>query len=457
MVEWLIDNWLKIAIPVLAFLACYIVGLWARQAVDNAFERWTAKARWEGSQLVRAAIRRPFLPWFLLLGVVIAIQVSVLPPEAKAVTAKVAGSLFVISLAWVAMTLSERLLKFYLPKIHAPQSTITLAINVVRVTVVVVIALIVLDIWGVPTTPLLLLIAVAVLAAALVLRNAAPNLFAGFQLSANRQVKPGDYIKLETGEEGYVAEIAWNNTRIKALDESTVLVPNSRLLQNTVINYGHPLKKAKDPFRFYSRTHLTELTGLRAKNLPEPADTLKTATDSIVYFHTHHFLEEHHYLTPEPSNDFASWVSDALGDEVMGERLASVDTFAFPTLAALRERLVGIIEECLSSPPNLREVMPGREFHFMKSVSFILPTPYAARDLREFVETLRRISLGSLYYHIFESRLRLGVGLNDFSIWMKDSLDEAELGDEIARLDPYTYTLEGLRLALIQLIEKRIK
>jgi hypothetical protein len=36
-------------------------------------------------------------------------------------------------------------------------------------------------------------------------------------------------------------------------------------------------------------------------------------------------------------------------------------------------------------------------------------------------------------------------------------LEEAELGEEIARLDPYTYTLEGLRSTFIQLIEKRIK
>jgi len=101
--------------------------------------------------------------------------------------------------------------------------------------------------------------------------------------------------------------------------------------------------------------------------------------------------------------------------------------------------------------------MPGREFHYMKSVSVTLPTSYVVHDLREFVEALRKISLGSLYFHVFESRLRLGRGLNDFSIWLQDSLGESELGDEISRLDPYTYTLEGLRSALIQLIEKRIK
>ena len=457
MIEWLIDNWLKIAIPVLAFLATYIVGLWLRGVVNNAFERWRAKTKWAGSRLVVATVRRPFLFWFLLLGVAIAVQVSVLPPEAKSITARVAGSLFVLSLGWVVIVLSERLLKVYLPRIKAPQSTTALAINIARIIIIVVVSLIVVDIWGMPTTPLLLLIALAVVAAALAFRNAVPNLFAGFQLSATQQIKVGDYIKLETGEEGYVTEISWSTTRIKALDESTVIVPNSQLLQHAVINYGHPLKKAKEPFRFQSRTHLTELTGLKAKNLHEFVDILKKAPEAVIYYHTHRFLEQHHYLTPEPSNDFAVWVSDALGDEILGERLASIDTFGFPNLGALRDRLVGIIEEHLAAQSNLREAMAGREFHFMKSVSVVLPTPYVASDLREFVETLRKISLGSLYFHIFESRLRLGRGLNDFSTWMQDSLGEVELGEEIARFDPYTYTLEGLRLALIQLIEKRIK
>ena len=251
--------------------------------------------------------------------------------------------------------------------------------------------------------------------------------------------------------------MSWNNTRIKTLDDRLVVVPNNKLLQHKVINYGRPLKKALEPFQFYSRTHLTELTGLQAKNLREFVDILKQAPEAVIYYHTHHFIEEHHYLTPEPSNDFAVWVTDALGEEALGERIASVNAFEFKTLGALKERVADIIEEHLAKNPYPRETMKGREFYFMKSVTIVLPTTYYAHDLREFVETLRKISLGSLYFHIFESRLTLGKGLNEFSVWMRDSLGEDELGEQIARFDPFTYTLEGLRLALIQRIEKYIK
>ncbi len=53
------------------------------------------------------------------------------------------------------------------------------------------------------------------LAVVLAFRDAAPNLFAGFQLSATQEIKVGEYIKLETGEEGYVTEISWNMTHVK--------------------------------------------------------------------------------------------------------------------------------------------------------------------------------------------------------------------------------------------------
>jgi hypothetical protein len=217
------------------------------------------------------------------------------------------------------------------------------------------------------------------------------------------------------------------------------------------------VKKSREPFRFFDRVHLTELTGIKAKNLKELVDILKNAPDSIVYYHTHHFLEEHHYLTPEPANDFAVWVSAVLGDEVLGENLASIDAFGFPALSALRERIVNVIGEYISSGQELRKAPEGREFYFMKWVSVILPTPYAARDLREFVEALRKLRLGSLYFHIFESRLRLGKVTNDFSVWMKDILEEQELAEAIEKVDPYTYTLEGVRSQLIKLVERRIK
>lgn len=455
-VAWLLANWLLIAIPLLAFLATYVVGLWLRRVADNALARWTAKSKWEGSPLVARAVHRPFILWFLLLGILIAVQLSVLSPLIKGLSALVIATLFVLSLGWVILLLGEEMVRLYFPRIKASPSITAFAISVIRFAVILVTVLIALDMWGVPTTPLLAVIVLAILIALVIFRTAATNVSAGVQLGATQQFRVGDYIKLESGEEGYVTELTWSNTQIRALDQSIIIVPNIRLLQQTVVNYGKPLKKARDAFHFHSRTHFTELTGLRAHNLKQLVDVLKTVPDTVIYFHTHHFLEEQYYLTPQLSNDFAVWTGEGLGYDMLAERLASIDTFSFPNLGALRERIVATIEEYLSGNPPQREAMPGRDFYFMKSVSFIMPTPYVVHDLREFLEALRKISLGSVYFHVFDARLRLGRGMNDFSIWLQDSLGDTELAEAVARLDPYTFTLEGLRLALIQLIEKQL-
>jgi small-conductance mechanosensitive channel len=346
---------------------------------------------------------------------------------------------------------------YYGKRFNIPRHAILVSRNVTRIAILAVAVLVILDIWGAPTTPLLLLIAVAVLVAMLAFRDAAPDLFASFQLAATQEIKVGDYIKLESNDEGYVVNISWNNTLLKSLDGSSVRIPNSQLIRRKVINYGRPLKKAKEPFHFDTRTHLAELTGLKARNLRELVDILKNAPDAMVYYHTHHFLEERQYLVPELSNDFAVWTKEALGNEVLSERLAGINAFEFTTLGALKDRLVTILEEFISHNPDQREAVAGREFYFMKSVSIILPTRYVAHDLREFVEALHKISLSSLYFHIYESRLRLGRASNDFSFWMDRSMEDSELSKEIATIDPYTYTLEGLRSLLIQVIEKRIK
>lgn len=454
-IEWLRAEWSLVALPLAIFLLALIGLLWLRaRGIESLKKRM--KKGWFAEVLLKG-ITGPSVLWCLIISVYIGLAVSSLAADWKTVSMRALWSIFIISIATSLFFMARDLTDLYGRKLKLSMPNIALFRNVIGIVILTITVLGLLDLWGIPTSPLLLLIGLAVLALALISRDVLPNLFAGAQLSASKQIKVGDYIKLETGEQGYVTEIGWNETRIRGVDQSVIIIPNSRFSHYTVTNFGVPLKKASSPFHFQSRSYITELTGIKASNLQELAEVLKTAPESVVYYHTHHFLEEYHYLMSEPSNDFAVWVSDALGNAVLGERLASVDTFSYPNIGALRETLVGIIEERLNQDSHLREAMPGRELHFMKSVSFITPTSYVAHDLREFVEGLRKITPGSLFFHVFESRLRLGRGYNDFAIWIKDSLGETELAEEIARLDPYLYTLEGLRSALIQLIEKPIK
>ncbi len=455
--DYLVDNWSLFVIPLAVFVFSLIALFWLRKIGLNYLEKWSRKTKRAEDDILVQAVKGPASIFCLTLSIYLGLTVSTLTESWKGPLAHVIWTLFILALALAMLNLARGLLLLYGRKFNVPGQAVTLIRNIARVVILIVAILIIMDIWGIPTNPLLLLLLVLILVGLLAFRDTVPNLFASFQIASTQEIKVGDYIKLDTGEEGYVTEISWNVTKLRSLDSSAILIPNNQMIHRKVINYGRPLKKAKEPFYFNTRVHMAELTGLRASNLKEMAEILKKAPESVVYYHTHHFLEDHQYLIPELSNDFAIWVKGALDYSVLAEKLANVNIIEFSSLELLRDRLVNIIEESAGQEGYQRNAVAGREFYFMKSVSVILPTHFVVYDLREFVEALRKISASSLYFHVFESRLRLGKGMNDFSIWLEVNMDEADLSRKLARIDPYNLTLEGLRSALIQTIEKHIK
>jgi len=213
---------------------------------------------------------------------------------------------------------------------------------------------------------------------------------------------------------------------------------------------------APEEFIFCTRLHLSELTGLRASTLNQLLHLLQKVPGSSIYHHTHRFLQQHQYLSPEPPNDFAFWVTEILGEGELGEQLASIDTVQFSNIRALRECIIETIEQHIKAHQfaQLKFAKEGEEFHFIKSVSFVVPTAHKASTLEDFSAILKKITVDSIYFHVFESRLRLEKKTNDFSFWLETSLHEKKLADEIARLDPYNQTLEDLRMNIIRIIER---
>lgn len=214
-------------------------------------------------------------------------------------------------------------------------------------------------------------------------------------------------------------------------------------------------KKAKNPFNFYTSVTLKELTGKKARNLRELVGIIKEVPGSVIYYHTHIFLQRHQSFSPDPPNAFANWVSRTLGEYKLGEELAAIDICEFSTIRELREKIINVIENHLfESKESLRYAPSGREFEFIKAHSFVIPTGFAAHNLKEFEMILGKVTIYSIYFHIFEARLRLEKGVNDFSFWIGTSAEAPEVAKAISALDPYTFNMEALRRRIIDIIRK---
>ena len=127
-----------------------------------------------------------------------------------------------------------------------PGSTLpasSLLTNLARVFVYLIGIVIILQSLEIPITPLVTTLGIGGLAVALALQPTLSNVFAGFQMLAAGQVSAGDYIRLDSGEEGYVLDIKWRNTTIQGLlEDHEIVVPNSKLADAIVTNYYLPRK-----------------------------------------------------------------------------------------------------------------------------------------------------------------------------------------------------------------------
>jgi len=204
------------------------------------------------------------------------------------------------------------------------------------------------------------------------------------------------------------------------------------------------------PFVFYSQAHLIKVLGRKANNVEALLEGIKNVPGSSIYYHTHRFLQQHHYLSPEPPNDFAYWTGSILNEARLSESIASVDTVSFVRIEDLRQAFVRLLTDYLAKTNKGTRCPDGQEFYFRSCQTFVFPSGHVAHDLREFQDQVGRVTVQSLYFHMFEAPLRLKKEESDFVAWFK-SIGEVELAKKVARLDPYTMTLDGLRKRIIRL------
>jgi small-conductance mechanosensitive channel len=115
--------------------------------------------------------------------------------------------------------------------------------GLMRALVIALGLLVLLDSLGVSITPILASLGIGSLAVAFALQPTLENFFAGVQIIVDRPVLPGHFIKLESGEEGYVEKIGWRTTWIRLLPNNMVIIPNKQLVSSRVLNYYYPSKE----------------------------------------------------------------------------------------------------------------------------------------------------------------------------------------------------------------------
>lgn len=210
---------------------------------------------------------------------------------------------------------------------------------------------------------------------------------------------------------------------------------------------------ARAPFYFNTAAHLLRIGRQRADNLNELLEGVKTCPDDSIFQHTFQTLQEHHFIREGFSNDFAHWAFAACNEVGLAERLSSVDVREYTSVNSLRDRIVSTVEEYLKKNPRSGDRAALEPFYFCASDTVVIPTPFVARNLQEFIDGLEKVSIHSIHYHFIEARLRLKLNSNDFSMWLEEELDLGKYADKINRIDIYTSTLQDVRRAILRILQ----
>ena len=235
MSDWLQSEAVKRALVSVGILVvAAILAALARVIFGPILRKLTARTQTELDDLVVRALNRPIAWAILLIGVYAALlRFRVWKPDqittiqnagvAAAIVLVVYAALRVFNTAagWYTETAAAKSAR---PREIRAQAVV--ASKVLNILILLCGILIILRQYNV--------------AVALALQDTLTNLFAGIYMMVDQPITVGDFVKLESGEEGFVEEVGWRNTKVRMWANNIVVIPNSKLAQSVVTNYYLP-------------------------------------------------------------------------------------------------------------------------------------------------------------------------------------------------------------------------
>jgi small-conductance mechanosensitive channel len=228
-------------IPLALLLATLLAGLLFRRILFGALRRWAKNSESQLDVLVINTLRRPIVLWAAILGLHLATQNSEIPQRYLHYIPKTLQVLWGLSFTLALSQFAGNMVRFYGGAFRGVKAVTSLSQKLVQLSILIVGLMWLLKVvFDVSLTPVLTTLGVGGLAVALALQDTLSNLFAGFYVSVSGLVRIDDYIRLNTGEEGYITDINWRCTTMRTRFNNLVVIPNNKLGQAIFTNYFLP-------------------------------------------------------------------------------------------------------------------------------------------------------------------------------------------------------------------------
>jgi small-conductance mechanosensitive channel len=230
-------------IPILFVAGGLACGVVAETIVFRRLRALAARTKCDVDDVIAESLRRMPFAWFTLAGVYGAVRSGEMSPGAVGTAEKAIVVLAILTVTIVLARMARGFIDSYGKRAEGAFFANTIFSNITRILVFIIGLLVILQTLGISIAPILTALGVGGLAVALALQETLSNLFSGIQVIASRQIAAGDYIRLASGEEGYVTDINWRYTAIRSLPNNQIIIPNAKLASAIVTNYDIPQKE----------------------------------------------------------------------------------------------------------------------------------------------------------------------------------------------------------------------
>ena len=209
-------------------------------AVLALLRRLARRTRTPVDEILLRATATPIKLLVFTLGARIAIDSFTLPPALAVWGGHLTLVLGIGAVAFAVDRAIRGLIAAYIGTSDFLQSSAGLLRLLTRAAVYSLALLVLLGSLGISITPLVASLGVGSLAVALALQPSLQQMFAGLYLVMDRPLRVGDFVRIESGEEGQVEAIGWRTVRIRVLQDNVVIVPNDRMASSVIFNYSQP-------------------------------------------------------------------------------------------------------------------------------------------------------------------------------------------------------------------------
>ncbi|HEX9913200.1 MAG TPA: mechanosensitive ion channel family protein [candidate division Zixibacteria bacterium] len=234
------DNLNEILIGLGIVVLFIILGYLSRYILKRYLKKYAAKTETQLDDILIKALHGPIIILFVIAGIWLGGDYLKLPEKLHLYLIKGLFIFLVAVTVYVSIKIINNLIIYYGSRNEALKPVANLSQRVVQFLILAIGVIMVLDYFGVSVSSLLATLGIAGLAVALALQDTLANFFAGLHIMADRPIATGHYIKLESGEEGFVQEIGWRSTRIRSLPNNLIIIPNQKLAHSIVTNFSLP-------------------------------------------------------------------------------------------------------------------------------------------------------------------------------------------------------------------------